>query len=198
MHGTGLLHFLQEYSHKKVDHMLKTYKKIAFVREPMERLLSAYRDKFAYDYGRDFHHRYGAKIIKKYRKNFTGEVTNKHHVTFNEFVKYVIDLRPRDKHDEHWDLQCNLCSPCDINYDFIGKYDTLKSDAALALQLMGADKVVTFPDFGARPAGKRTKTKMKAFFSRISEDEFMRLEKIYEKDYKVFGFDKPNYPKVDD
>ena len=194
-HRSGLLHFLQDYSNEQVDHMLKTYKKITFVREPMERVLSAYRNKFADDHNnRKFHHRYGVNIIKKYRKNFTGEVTDEHYTTFNEFVNYLIDLRPRDEHDAHWDLQYNLCSPCDINYDFIGKYDTLKSDAALALQFMGADKVVTFPDIGTKPAGRETKTKMKTFFSQVSEDEFMRLEKTYEEDYELFGFDKPKYP----
>ena len=193
-HESGLLHFLKDYSNEQVDHMLKTYKKITFVREPMERVLSAYRNKFAYDYGRNFHHKFGIKIIKKYRKNFTGEVTDEHYTTFNEFVKYLIDLRPRDKHNEHWDLQYNLCSPCDINYDFIGKYDSLKSDAALALQLMGADKVVTFPDIGTKPVGEETTTKMETFFSQVSEHEFMRLEKTYEKDYEFFGFDKPKYP----
>ena len=33
-----------------------------------------------------------------------------------------------------------------INYDFIGKCDTLKSDAARALELLGASDVAMFPD----------------------------------------------------
>ena len=134
--------------------MLQTYKKIACVREPMERLVSAYQNKFAQDYeDRSFHHKFGKDIIKKYRKNFTGEVTDEHYTKFSEFVKYLIDLPPNKERNEHWKRQHKLCSPCVINYDFVGKYDTLKSDAARALEIMGASDVVTFPENRKKPEG---------------------------------------------
>lgn len=198
MHHKNLLDALiKHHSKHEVDHMLQTYTKVAFVREPMERILSAYQNKFAQDYEhRKYHRQYGKYIIKKYRKNFTGEVTNEHYPKFNEFVKYLIDLPPNKVRDEHWERQHKLCSPCVINYDFIGKYDTLKSDAAHALELMGASDVITFPDKGKKPEGQETKTLMKTFFSMISEEEFIQLRNVYDKDYEIFGFHKPTYSEV--
>ncbi|KAL9973227.1 hypothetical protein ACROYT_G019649 [Oculina patagonica] len=186
------------YPKIEIDRMLQSYKKIVFVREPMERILSAYVNKFAHDAeNRKYHHKYGIDIIQKYRKNFTGEVTDEQYTTFNEFVKYLIDLQPYEKRNEHWNLQYNLCSPNIINYDFIGKYDTLKSDAARALELMGASDVVTFPDNGKpKPEGQETKTLMKTFYSLISELEFNQLQEGYDKDYETFGFYKPSYREI--
>ena len=197
VHHEGLLDALEHHFSSEVDRMLQTYKKIAFVREPMERLVSAYQNKFAQDYeDRKFHHKFGKDIIKKYRKNFTGEVTDEHYTKFNEFVKYLIDLPLNKKRDAHWERQHKLCSPCVINYDFVGNYDTLKSDAARALEIMGVSDIVTFPAYGKKPEGLDTKTLMKTFFSMISEEEFVQLRNAYDEDYEIFGFHKPTYSEV--
>lgn len=196
VHHEGFLDALEHYFSSEVDRMLQTYKKIAFVRDPMERLVSAYQNKFAQDYeDRKFHHKFGKGIIKKYRENFTGEVTDEHYTEFNEFVKYLIDLPPDKERNEHWEQQHKICSPCVINYDFVGKYDTLKSDAARALQIMGASDVVTFPVY-KKPEGPETKALMKTLFSTISEEEFIQLRNAYDKDYEIFGFHKPTYLEV--
>ena len=198
MHHMSLRGTLRRYPKSKVARMLQTYKKIAFVREPMERIVSAYQNKFAQDYeGRKYHQKYGKSIITKYRKNFTGEVTDKCYTKFNEFVQYLIDLPPNEDRNEHWERQHKLCSPCAINYDFIGKYDTLKSDAAQALEFMGASDVVTFPEKRKKsPEGLDTKALMKTYFSTISEEEFVQLRDAYNEDYEIFGFHKPTYSEV--
>jgi len=86
----GLLDALKRHSNSEVVRMLHTYKKIAFAREPMERIVSAYQNKFAQDYeGRKYHKKYGKSITNKYRKNFTGEVTDERYTKFNDFLKYL-------------------------------------------------------------------------------------------------------------
>lgn len=194
-HDSGLLDTLDKYSTEEIEHKLQTYKKIVFIREPLERLLSAYRNKFTASYHKRFRQRYAKAIIKKYRKNLT-EVPDEDHVTLNEFVKYLIHLRPKDRLDVHWELQHKLCTPCSINYDFIGKYESLRSDAARTLSIMGASEKVTFPDIGKRREGQDTKTLMKKFYSQISEREFLQLREIYNKDYEIFEYRKPIYSSV--
>ena len=195
-HDSGKLRFLRHYSNATVvNHMLKTYKKIAFVREPMERFLSAYRSKFAPvdPPRRGFYYSIGLNIIKRMRKNSTG--LTPHYPTFKEFANFAITT-PVSSHDEHWDRQHNLCAPCDINYDFVGIYDNIKADADLALMLMGADEEVTFPNVEAAPEGQGSQTKMKTFYSQISQEEFTRLQNIYAKDYEIFGFKKLSYQEI--
>lgn len=196
-HESGLVDTLDNYSTNEIRLKLQTYKKIVFVREPLERALSAYRNKFTTVFHRKiFNQRVGKKIITIYRKNLTKEVTDDDHVTFNEFVKYLIGLSPMEKPDIHWDQQYNICTPCDINYDFIGKYETLKSDVERALGIMGASEKVTFPDIGKKRKGQETTTLMKKLYSQISEQEFLRLKKIYELDYEFFEYRKPIYSEV--
>ena len=195
-HRTPLLDTLNKYPIEEIRHMLKTYKKIAFVRDPLQRIVSAYRNKFEYDYQKVFHHRFGKGIIKKYRKNLTREITDEDHVTFNEFVKYLIDLRPQNRRDVHWKEQHDLCSLCSINYDFIGKFETLESDADRVLGMMGVKEVISFPKLEKRPEGQETGPLMKTFYSQISEQEFKRLEKMYELDFKLLEYSIPSYFEV--
>ena len=194
-HESGLIDTLDKYSVEEIRYKLLKYKKVVFVREPLERVLSAYRNKFTTTYNKRYHHRYGVEIIKKYRKNLTREITDEDQVTFDEFVKYLIDLRP-DRRDVHWELQHNLCFPCSVSYDFIGKYESLKLDAARALEVMGASERITFPDIGKNRTGKDTKTLMRQFYSQISVQDFVRLQKIYEMDYNLFEYRKPTYSEV--
>jgi hypothetical protein len=61
------------------------------VREPFERLLSAYRNKFT-EKSPYFHKRFGRKIIRKYRTNPNVEDIEKgNNVKFPEFVQYITD-----------------------------------------------------------------------------------------------------------
>ncbi|XP_068700789.1 carbohydrate sulfotransferase 11-like isoform X2 [Montipora foliosa] len=190
-HNSRLLDTLDKYTSQEITQKLETYKKILFVREPLQRVLSAYRNKFTTEYHkRVYHERVDKEIVKKYRGNST---IDHQYATFNEFVKYLIDLRPREKLDIHWKPQHHICDPCSIKYDFIGRYHTLKSDAKRALGIMGVNNEIEFPDIGKRNNGQRI---MRQFYSEITENEFLRLRKIYDMDYQLFEYRKPRYSEI--
>ena len=62
--------------------------------------------------------------------------------------------------------------------------------------MMGASNIITFPDNPKIVKQKKTETLIKQFYSQISEGEFVRLEKIYEKDFELFEYHKPTYSEV--
>uniref|UniRef100_A0A452H385 Carbohydrate sulfotransferase n=1 Tax=Gopherus agassizii TaxID=38772 RepID=A0A452H385_9SAUR len=62
-HISSNLKTLNQYSIPEINHRLKSYMKFLFVREPFERLVSAYRNKFTQKYNTSFHKRYGTKIF---------------------------------------------------------------------------------------------------------------------------------------
>ena len=95
------------------------YFSILTVRHPFVRLESAYVDKFQNPReNRDFYYtRFGATILRRYR-NLTltrRELMSarRSSVTFEEFIKFVIDF---PNYDEHWATYTRLASPCSIRY----------------------------------------------------------------------------------
>ncbi|XP_060622183.1 carbohydrate sulfotransferase 13 [Anolis sagrei] len=193
-HVSSNLHTLSEYSISEINYRLRNYLKFIFVREPLERLVSAYRNKFTRNYNTAFHKRYGTKIIRRHRRDPTDEALERgHDVHFEEFVYYLLD--PRTQHEEpfneHWERVHSLCHPCIIHYDVVGKYETLTKDANYILRLIGADAGIKFPSSSKTT---RTNDDMTAkFFQNISPFYQRRLFNLYKMDYLLFNYTIPSY-----
>lgn len=109
-----------------------------------------------------------------------------HDVTFSEFVQYLLAPKTNSNRtfNEHWEPITELCNPCAVKYNVIGKYETLVDDSTLALHLVGADEV-------AFPAGQKTSGTydlMSKYFEPFPIRVTKNLYKIYEQDFKLFGY----------
>uniref|UniRef100_A0A3Q2YHY7 Carbohydrate sulfotransferase n=1 Tax=Hippocampus comes TaxID=109280 RepID=A0A3Q2YHY7_HIPCM len=95
------LTFLSSLKPEGIRYRLQHYFKFMFVREPMERLLSAYRNKFGEI--ESYQRKYGAEIVKRYRKSRGGKGSRVagDDVTFAEFVRYLLD-EDVERMNEHW------------------------------------------------------------------------------------------------
>ncbi|KAL4623646.1 carbohydrate sulfotransferase 11-like [Arapaima gigas] len=193
-HVPGNLRTLSEYPTSEINHRLRTYLKFVFVREPFERLVSAYRNKFTRSYNSAFHKRYGTKIIRRHRANPQPEALQRgSDVSFEEFVYYLVDPRTQSEEpfNEHWERIHSLCHPCLIHYDVVGKYETLEQDSRYVLQLAGVDSRVQFPATGKRA---RTTGDMAAqFFHKISPFYQRKLYNLYRMDFLLFNYSVPSY-----
>lgn len=88
-HKSDLL-FLSSLKPEEIRYRLKHNFKFMFVREPMERLLSTYRNKFGEI--KAYQEKYGAEIIRRYRKGHSKDTAVAgDDVTFSEFVRYLLD-----------------------------------------------------------------------------------------------------------
>ncbi|XP_044133213.1 carbohydrate sulfotransferase 11 isoform X1 [Bufo gargarizans] len=197
-HVSSNLKTLNQYSIPEINHRLKNFMKFMFVREPFERLVSAYRNKFTQKYNTSFHKRYGTKIVRRQRKNATQEALhNGNDVKFEEFVAYLIDphTQREEPFNEHWQTMFSLCHPCHIHYDLIGKYETLEEDSNYVLQLAGVGNYLKFPTF---PKSTRTTDEMTAeFFQNISSEHQTQLYEVYKLDYLMFNYSTPAYLKLE-
>lgn len=82
-----------------------------------------------------------------------------------------------------------LCHPCQIKYDFIGRLETLETDAEQLLKLLRVEHLVRFPS-GSR---NRTATSWERdWFAQIPLTMRRELYKLYEPDFKMFGYPKPD------
>ncbi|OWF34695.1 carbohydrate sulfotransferase 11-like [Mizuhopecten yessoensis] len=183
------LNFLRKYSFRRRQQMLEEYKKYIVVRNPLERLLSAYRNKLAGRGIKDTSFREAGKlIVKRIRLNATRESLKKgDDVTFLEFVKFLTDEDTKHLND-HWELYARLCRPCLINYDFVGKYETIKRDADFILKDIGAPPEVRFPLRSEKYSTEKTINTFDNFYSQIPADYIQKLYNRYRSDFDIFGY----------
>ncbi|XP_065669321.1 carbohydrate sulfotransferase 11 isoform X3 [Hydra vulgaris] len=171
----------------EVNHVLKNYLKFFITRHPFERLVSAYRNKFA-DNNTYFERLFGVPILRMHRANLTNtEYESGKGVTFNEFVHWLIE---RNVFDAHWAPVYSLCSPCIIPFNFIGKMETLVEDSEEILSLIGA-KNIHFPANLTDGYKISSKKLMYDLFSTISGDTIQKLYKMYEADFVAFNYKIP-------
>ncbi|MBN3296001.1 CHSTE sulfotransferase, partial [Amia calva] len=178
--------FLADLKPEEIKYRLKTYFKFLFVRDPMERLLSAYRNKFGEI--ESYQKKYGVEIIKRYRpssKESTGD-----DVTFVEFMHYLVD-EDVERMNEHWMPIYHLCQPCAVKYDFIGSYEKLQADAHYVLQQIGAPPHIQFPERQSwyKPVTKQT---LHYFLCSMPQKLIRDLLPKYIMDFSLFAYSLPN------
>ncbi|XP_069186250.1 carbohydrate sulfotransferase 11 isoform X2 [Procambarus clarkii] len=179
-----------------LNYKLRTYTKFLIVRHPMERLVSAYRNKLVINStsAADFKRRYGMMIMKKYRKGAsTLNITkNGHGVTFAEFVSYLTDTGTRQDNfetlNEHWAPYVDLCHPCTIKYNIIGKYETLEEDSEYILRKIHAPHDLHFPPVVA----SRTAALVAEHMASLTPQLSRKLYELYKHDFRLFEYDYSN------
>ncbi|MED6292512.1 hypothetical protein CHARACLAT_000947 [Characodon lateralis] len=192
-HYSNHLRRLDSYDRAGIAERLRSYTKVLFTREPFERLVSAFRDKFESP-NSYYHPVFGRAIISRYRANATGSALKTGAgVTFREFVQYLLDMHRPVGMDIHWEQVSKLCSPCLIPYNFIGKFESLEEDANFLLHSIGAPDNITFPNFKDRnPLEERTSSRItREYFSQLNGTERQKVFEFYYRDYLMFSYPKP-------
>lgn len=178
--------FLGDMKSDEIRYRLKHYFKFIFVRDPMERLLSAYRNKFGEI--KEYQLKYGVEIVKRYRKNPGKTVGDD--VTFSEFLRYLLDEEV-ERMNEHWMPIYNLCQPCAVRYDFIGSYERLNEDANYVLERVRAPPYIHFPERQAwyKPVTPET---LHYFLCNSPKGLLKELLPKYILDFSLFAYPLPN------
>ncbi|VTJ85419.1 Hypothetical predicted protein [Marmota monax] len=161
-------------------------------KDPFERLISAFKDKFVHNprFEPWYRHEIAPGIIRKYRKN--------RGIQFEDFVRYLgdpnhrwLDLQFGD-HIIHWVTYVELCAPCEIKYSVIGHHETLEEDAPYILREAGIDHLVSYPTIPP-DVTVYNRTKVERYFLGISKRDIRRLYARFEGDFKLFGYQKPDF-----
>ena len=121
------------------------------------------------------------KIKRRYRRpQWSGPVT------FNEFVRYVLDPAAQERPvDRHWRPYYQLCQPCQKNYDFIGHYETLKVDADYVLRKLGVRDKISFENASRR---HNSSNYVRKYFASVPPDHTRKLYQHFRIDFDLFGY----------
>lgn len=164
------------------------------VRHPFERLVSAFRDKFelAKPYAYIYNH-YAADVI-----NIANEHNPKPRVghrvirrpTFSEFVDYLLRT-PVDQYNDHWVPYWLHCHLCEIEYDVIGKMETINEDIDFITEKSGLAALnVTLPWANRRASKENLSLE---YFKQLSQTQVEKLYQIYLPDFQMFGYEADQY-----
>uniref|UniRef100_A0A4W5MHM5 Carbohydrate sulfotransferase n=1 Tax=Hucho hucho TaxID=62062 RepID=A0A4W5MHM5_9TELE len=177
---------------------LQSYTKFLFVRDPFVRLISAFRNKFQQP-NEDFYRQFGSVMLRRYgNENGTSRVPESAaeafkagiHPSFSEFVRYLLDPQTEQEQpfNEHWRQVYRLCHPCQIQYDFIGTLENLEDDADQLLRILGLEDQIKFP-----PSNRnRTAASWERdWFAEVPAELRRKLYSLYEPDFELFGYPKP-------
>lgn len=191
------LRFFKRFSEREQNVMLATYFKFTFVREPFERLLSAYKDKFVYLRSEDHYYRarHGREILKNYRPNASRRSLEElNDIKFREFMEYLVK-NGGDKTtwvmDQHWDNYANICGMCDIEYDFIGHYETMEQDLSDFIKAARLSPQNAKHFSGYRYIPSKTNASLLNYYSQIPLKWIDTLGEIYNASFRMFGYSFP-------
>ena len=114
------------------------YFKLLVVRHPIDRLISAFREKVVRGNYNPWISKYIKTHVRKRRNSFDNKLTWREFVSFlvkeqGEGTRSVYNLHANDI---HWRRQVDLSHPCCISYNHVIKVETMEHDAPPVLDLL--------------------------------------------------------------
>eukprot|EP00117_Sycon_ciliatum_P035056 scpid53263/ scgid4691/ Carbohydrate sulfotransferase 14; Dermatan 4-sulfotransferase 1 len=182
---------------------LRTYFKYMMVRNPANRLVSLYLDKFSSLARKsDFRSQFGNrvkqqnKLWKKYNPRLMTNYTHESgRFSYQEVMRFIASQRPVAR-NEHWVPMNDLCRPCDIRYDFIGKIEEAPNSSASMMEAIGLPSTVAFPGRDSQVSyhHKAVDDKMvQEMNSLLIPAEYMAVHDVYAADYLIFDYKRSPY-----
>ncbi|XP_025043331.1 carbohydrate sulfotransferase 9-like [Pelodiscus sinensis] len=183
IHKTSLIKRLSSYSSDYQEKLLTSYTKVMFTRDPLERLISAYRDKLLHS-----EPYYSITVANEIKAMFRKNKNSTERVTFQEFVNFIL-TQNQEKLDIHWRPMFLLCDPCDIHYDIMGKFETVVQDSERVLRNIGAPEDMHYPNFKKYSSEKRTSDDITlAYLRKLSSEQIQKIKEMYKMDFALFNY----------
>lgn len=181
----------------------KNVRKIAFVRNPYTRVLSAYLDKIdrinkkanTSEHNSHFVRVHAdirkfrdASLKRSWKYKVFGRFTlpKDDYVDFITFLTWIKETRSFSgfSQDEHWTPQSEILKYPSVNFDFLGRFENLENDAKVALEMMGAN--FNFPsqsEIGFKSTGAS------AQISQYFRTEHIQLvDELFSLDFDAYGY----------
>lgn len=189
------------------------------VRHPFERLLSAYNDKLKFALPHTFHQKLGNMIVRKFRKAVSFEraddaafpLMNSVHShsqskqrklgsrwpTFPEFVEFLLfEANSGTTLDMHWTPINTFCTPCQVKFDMILKFETLEEDQRYLIEKAGLSKLGVRPEHKNPGKGKHNNETLISSFAELTKSQIRGLYEIFKYDFEIFDYSAEPFIKI--
>jgi len=196
---------------KDVTHMPKKYTnfpqsltKGMFGRDPMDRLVSAWKNKLYAMRLQFYYNKATRKILQAKNKDRTVPIGGKeafamgYRLTFGDFVEWII-TGSNAHADEHWKPMYDLCNVCRVDFDFIGHLSHFNDDVVHFIDKLKVSRDIlpeSYEAVNAHSAAHNSYLEVKPteeYFSVIPKAHKRQLLKIYKNDYDALSFPVPGW-----
>lgn len=163
-----------------------------FIRNPPERILSAYRNKIEHPLNNNTSEQsiwdeVRFSILSSYRRKGEKQTKENDHVypTFSEFVHFLHDSDPRLM-NEHYKLMTELCQPCALRYHYVGNFATLRRDTDAILGYLNINTSL-FWDRG-KHFKNPTQSLIQKYYSQLNVIDIQRMEETFANDFALYSY----------
>ena len=197
---------------------LKKYFKFMMIRNPLERLVSAYRDKIEpplelcdHDKrldpliadvhvdrveGMDYFQAYRRLILSKYHPHLLREWAHSNgnyslSVDFNTYVKWIIDTEDRDL-NEHFSSTLFNAAPCRVGYHLYLNFKNYSRDVRLLIEKLNTSSEYFIDHNSHGSIQDETHSKLPYYYSQLSDG---MKRKLFVRTYKELDFYYHLYPE---
>ncbi|XP_018322881.1 carbohydrate sulfotransferase 11 isoform X1 [Agrilus planipennis] len=183
-------------SAKELEEAIKNSLSFIIVRHPLERLLSAYRDKIQHSMPRTYHQKLGFQIVARYRsKADKTKLRKQRWPSFSEFVRYLLDtVKNKEPFDMHWAPITQFCTPCMFNFKFIAHTETLEEDQNYIIHQAGLEGIIK-PEWRNRGKGITTE-QINKYYSELTRTQILHLYNVYRYDFELFNYSLSGFIEV--
>merc|ERR1712183_377712 len=184
--------FNKKFKIPNLDSLYNNKYKILTVRNPLERIVSGYRDKMTRIIG-PYYHKVAQYVLQRYKylrkSNYTTEdIHNNKFPTFEDYINFLVDEENIPyQNDLHWASYFSLCNPCSHKYDIIIKLETLTEDSFFLRKILSVDK--TDYELIIPPSKNPERYNFMAYYSNLSKSLLKKLYLKYKFDFEAFGYD---------
>ncbi|XP_077970721.1 carbohydrate sulfotransferase 11-like isoform X4 [Styela clava] len=155
------------------------------VREPLERVVSAYIDKILPEGSvTEYYITLSEKIHAEFAKSKNTEYFQPGRASFEEFVDSILS-NPKQV-DAHWRSYSDICDPCHIQYDYIAKLETIALDSEYLGKKLGINNNLLFK-------GHKWKNKYRTYLNSLPAKKLHALYEAYWEQYKLFNYSTPSF-----
>ncbi|KAK2167875.1 hypothetical protein LSH36_23g10032 [Paralvinella palmiformis] len=177
---------------RELNRFLQKYVKILFVVHPFDRLLAVFQDRFTNlieNRRSQYWNKIRRKILRLNHPSASEEEISSRQVTFDEYIHYLVF---KQEHNVHWSVTYELCHPCDIEYDYVVKFDTIHSDIKYIMKSLYGTAESLGSVIGSPNAAKRNDLDtMRTYFRQPSLNSLLYLYDIYSLDFYMYNYTWP-------
>ena len=171
--------------HKSNSSIAQMRQKFMVVREPFQRLLSAYRNKIEPPKRNDMFGKWSRQISAKYRVDQSDPIERA--ATFDEFLRYFVN--PKEKTNGHWIGQNKLAQSCRFQYDYILKLEDIEFESNWLFRHLKLD--LTYPPVYGHDHDKNELTEK--YLKNIDKNLLRQVHDQLRFDYQLFNYPLPSF-----